>query len=144
MTKLMTATFILLTLVSCGQQKLEQDKSKERINNVCDNFMKAFVEGKTEDALELLKQNTVMKPSAIDSLKVTISEQKENIFPQFGKILSSEFIIERKVKDFIAKRFYIIKFSKFFLKVDFTLYNSSNGWTITSFQYNEEAEELFN
>lgn len=144
MTKLMTATFILLTLVSCGQQKLEQDKSKERINNVCDNFMKAFVEGKTEDALELLKQNTVMKPSAIDSLKVTISEQKENIFPQFGKILSSEFIIERKVKDFIAKRFYIIKFSKFFLKVDFTLYNSGNGWTITSFQYNEEAEELFN
>ena len=89
MTKLMTATFILLTLVSCGQQKLEQDKSKERINNVCDNFMKAFVEGKTEDALELLKQNTVMKPSEIDSLKVTISEQKENIFPQFGKILSS-------------------------------------------------------
>ena len=144
MTKLMTATFILLTLVSCGQQKLEQDKSKERIKNVCDNFMKAFVEGKTEDALELLKQNTVMKPSAIDSLKVTISEQKENIFPQFGKILSSEFIIERKVKDFIAKRFYIIKFSKFFLKVDFTLYNSGNGWTITSFQYNEEAEELFN
>lgn len=143
MTKLLTAFFLCLTLVSCGQTKQNLDKDKNRIDNVCDNFMKQFVAGKTVEALDLLKQNTVMQPSSIDTLKVTIAEQIKNVFPQFGTMISSEFIKERKVKDFIAKRFYIIKFTNFFLKVDFTLYRSANGWTITSFHYNEEAEELF-
>ena len=48
--------------------------------------MKLFVDGKVEEALELLKQNTVMTPGSIDTLKVTIAEQMENIFPQFGKM----------------------------------------------------------
>lgn len=83
-----------------------------------------------------------MQASTIDTLKVTIETQIKNVFPQFGEMLSFEFVKESKVKNFITKRFYIIKFSKFFLKVDFTLYNNGTGWTITSFHYNEEIEEL--
>ena len=142
MTKLLTAVFLCLTLVSCGQTNQNPDKDKNRIDKVCDDFTQQFVAGKTDEALELLKQNTVMQPSSIDTLKVTIADQVKNVFPQFGKMLSSEFVKESKVKNFIAKRFYVIKFSKFFLKVDFTLYNSGTGWTITSFHYNEEVEEL--
>ena len=141
MNKLLTA-LLWLALISCGQTKQNLDKDENRIDSICDSFMQKFVAGKTEEASELLKQNTVMKPSSIDTLKVTIADQMENVFPQFGKMLSSEFVKEKKVKNFITKRFYIIKFSKFFLKVDFTLYNSGNGWTITSFHYNEEVEEL--
>ncbi len=133
----------LLAMVSSGQGQPKVDRNKEKINLACDNFMKLFVEGKIDDAIELLKQNTVMTPGSLDTLKLTITEQIENVFPQFGKILSFEFIKERKVKDFIAKRFYVIKFTKFFLKVDFMLYNFGSGWTITAFRYNEDPEELF-
>ena len=143
MTKLLTVISLFLTLTSFGQTKQILDKEKNRIDNVCNSIMQKFVAGEIDKAMELLKKNTVMESSSIDTLKLTIYDQIENVFPQFGEILSFEFVKEKKIKNFIAKRFYIIKFSKFFLKVDFTLYNSGTGWTITSFRYNEEADELF-
>jgi hypothetical protein len=143
MTKLLTAIFLCLTLLSCGQTKQTLDKDKGRIDKVCDNFMQQFVAGKTDEALELLKQNTVMEPSTIDTLKVTVADHAKNLFPRFGKMISYDFVKEKMVENYIAKRFYIIKFSKFFLKVDFTLYNNGTGWTVTSFHYNEEVEDLF-
>ena len=142
MAKLLTAIFLSLALVSCGQKNQGADKDKERVDNVCDQFMQAFAKGKIQEALQLLKQNTVMTPASIDTLQVTITDQVNNIFPSYGRMLSPEFIIERKIRDFIAKRFYILKFEKYYLKFDFTLYNNGSGWTITSFNYNEELMEL--
>jgi len=143
MTKLLTAFFLFFTLVSCGQTNSNLDKGKNRIDKVCDNFMQQFVAGKTDEAFELLRQNTVIQSSSIDTIKVAVADQIQNVFPQFGKMLSFEFVKEKKVKTFLSKRFYIIKFSKFFLQVEFILYNSGTGWTITSFHYSEEAGELF-
>lgn len=139
MTKLLTAFFLSLALVSCGQNKLSTDKDKERIDKVCDQFMQAFADGKIQEALQLLKQNSVMLPATIDTLQVTIAEQADKFFPAYGKILSFEFVTERKVKDFIAKRFYVLKY---YLKFDFTLYNNGKGWTITNFNYNEDLIEV--
>ena len=104
--------------------------------------MRTFASGKIYESLQLLKKNSVISPISIDTLQVEITNQTKNIFQAYGKILSSEFIIERKIKDFISKRFYILKFDKYFLKFSFTIYNSGGGWTITSFNYNEEFAEL--
>jgi hypothetical protein len=142
MTKSLTVVFISLTLIACGQKTQPADKNKERLDQVCDTFMKLFAEGKTHDALQLLKQNTVMTPSTIDTLQVTIDNQMNDYFSAYGKMISSDFIIERKIKDFIAKRFYILRFDKYYLKFDFTLYKTSTGWTITHFKYDEELIEL--
>ena len=144
MNKFLTVIFLSLTLVSCGQNKQTTDKDKERIDNVCDKFMKTFAEGKILEALELLKQNSVMSPSTIDTLEVTINNHANTMFPAYGKMLSSQFVAERKVKDFIAKRFYILKFDKYYLKFSFTLYNNGKGWTITTFDYNEDLIEILN
>jgi hypothetical protein len=65
-----------------------------------------------------------------------------NVLQGYGKIISSEFIVERKIKNFITKRFYILKFQKYFLKFDFTLYNSGAGWTITNFTYDDSLIEV--
>jgi hypothetical protein len=71
---------------------------------------------------------------------------KDSLAPNYlqvaGKILSYDFISERKIKDFITKRFYILKFDKFYLKFDFMLYNNGDKWTITSYAYNEDLIEL--
>ncbi len=142
MTKFLTAIFLSLMLISCGQTRQSADKDKERIDKVCDTFMEKFADGKVNDALQLLKQNTVMTSSSIDTLQVTITEQMNSLFPAYGKMLSSEFITERKIKDFIAKRFYVLKFDKYYLKFDFTLYKTTNGWTVTNFKYDEELTEL--
>lgn len=142
MTKFLTVAFLSFIVISCGQKTLSVDKGKEGLNKVCDTFMKLFAEGKPLDALQLLKQNTVMTPSTIDTLQVTIDNQINDFFPTYGKIISSEFIVERKIKDFITKRFYILRFDRYYLKFDFTLYKASTGWTITHFKYDDELIEL--
>ena len=144
MAKLLTAIFLSLTLVSCEQNKQITDKGKELIDNMCDKFMQAFADGKIPDALQLLKQNSVMAASTIDTLQSTINNQVANFFQAYGKILSSEFVTERKVKDFITKRFYVLKFEKYYLKFFFTLYNNGKDWTITTFDYNEDLIEILN
>jgi len=142
MTRFLVVAFVLLTSISYAQKTV--DKDKDRINGVCDSFMKLFVESKPHDALQLLKQNTVISESTIDTLEVTIDNQIRDYFPAYGTMLSYEFAVEKKLKDFIAKRFYILKFDKFYLKFDFTLYKAPTGWTVTNFNYNEELGELFN
>ena len=142
MTKFLTIAFLSLTLIACGQKKQLIDKDKERIDKTCDTFMNMFADGKAVEALQLIKQNTVMTPSSIDTLQVTITNQMNDYFPAYGKMLSADFVIERKIKDYIAKRFYILRFEKYYLKFDFTLYKGTSGWTITSFKYNEDLTEL--
>ena len=142
MTKLLTTFFLSLAFISCEQNKQGTDKDKKRIDEVCDQFMQTFADGKIREALQLLKQNTIIAPATIDSLQVTIVNQADKAFPSYGKILSYEFVTERKIKDFIAKRIYILKYDKYYLKFDFTLYNNGKGWTITNFNYNEDLVEI--
>jgi len=137
-----TIVFISLALFSFGQAR--PDKDKERINSVCDKFMQNFHYGKITDAIQLLKQNSIMTHSDLDTLEATITNQITNILSMYGRILSYEFIKEKKIKDFIARRFYILKLEKYYLKFDFTLYNNGSAWRITYFRYNDDLIELLN
>jgi hypothetical protein len=92
MTKLIFATLLTLTIFSCEQGKVQVDNDKERLNSVCDKFMQTFREGNLPGAMEILKQNSIIGNSAIDTLQETIKEQLNNIFPSYGKMLSYEFI----------------------------------------------------
>lgn len=142
MKKLLTVFILASLFICCGQNQQIADKDKERMDKVCDTFMQYFSKGQYKEAVQLLKQNSVLEPWKIDTVQITIENHAQNAFLAYGKILSAEFITDRKVKDFIEKRFYILRFEKFPLKVDFTLYKSSKGWTITSFNYNEELTDL--
>jgi hypothetical protein len=144
MIRLLFTVFLLTTFTACELKIQSIDKDKERINNVCDQFMQMFVDGKIHDAMQILKRNSVMTSGTIDTLEVTINNQATNYFKGYGKITSSEFITERKIKDFISKRFYILKFDRYYLRFDFTLYKSNEGWTVTSFKYDDELIELLN
>ena len=139
MIKTLTAILILV-LISCDPQKDSADK--ERIDKVCDSFMEVLSKQRLPEAIELLKHHSVIDPEKLDTLQATMTNQLKNIFPAYGKMLSAQFITERRIKNFIAKRFYILKLERFYLKFDFTLYKSSNGWTITSFNYDDELNQL--
>jgi len=104
--------------------------------------MLLFSKGQFKGALELLKQNSVIEPEKIDTILATIENHAQNVFPLYGKMLTPELVGQRKVQDFIVKRYYILKFEKYPLKFDFTIYKSINGWVITSFTHNEELIEL--
>jgi hypothetical protein len=140
MTKLICAIILSVTLLSCGPKKPDIDK--DRINAVCDKFMQLMVNGNVAESFLLLKPNSTISHSSLDAIQMTSSNQFKSLFPTYGKIISSEFITEKRVKDFIAKRFYVLKFDNYYLKFDFTLYNNGKSWVITSFNYNDELIEL--
>ncbi len=108
----------------------------------CDEFMQFYCDKKIPVAIELLKKNSVMEHSTLDTLQTTMMNHLNSTFAVYGKLKSYEFISEHNVKDFIAKRFYVVKFDKYFLKFDFTLYSSGAGWVITGINYNDELIEL--
>ncbi|HVY75418.1 MAG TPA: hypothetical protein VG890_11345 [Puia sp.] len=139
---ILTISFLALMFASYGQNSKAVDNDEQQLDAVCDTIMQYFSKGQFKDAIQLVKQNSVIEPEKIDTLLVAIENQAQNYFPAYGKMLSAEFITSRKLKNFIEKRFYIVKFEKFPLKADFTLYKSSRGWTITSFNYNEDLMEL--
>lgn len=143
MKKVLTIIFIAMTLVTFGQKAQSIDTDKVRIDRVCDNFMKLFAEGKTADAFHLLKQNSIINPSSIDTLYLTVERQMEDFLPGYGNMLSAEFISERKIKDFIAKRNYILKFDNYYLNFEFALYKTKKGWAVTNFKYGEDLTDLF-
>ncbi|MFN9999478.1 MAG: hypothetical protein ACK52X_07645 [bacterium] len=134
-------TFIVsLSFFSCKQTRL--DKDKERLDAVCNKFMDEFNAGKTSEAIQLLKENSVISPAVLDTLEIEIERKMNMVLPNYGKMVSYEFISEHKIKDFIVRRFYIQKFENYYLKFQFTLYKSSTGWKITGFEFNEELLEL--
>ncbi|MCM5530310.1 hypothetical protein [Parasegetibacter sp. NRK P23] len=143
MKKMLTVLSLCITLVSFGQSTKDyNDNDKVRIQKVCDTIMKLFANENVDSALEILKKNSIMHPNAIDTLKSTMNYQMDNLAPAYGSIVSYDFIIERTIKDFICKRFYILKFDKYYLKFDFILYRSNREWTITNFNYNDDILEL--
>jgi hypothetical protein len=144
MNNLLMLLLLVFPLVTSGQNKTPL-RSKTEINLVCDSFMMSFKGGDYEKALKLLKQNSVIDHESIDKLELTITEQMINVAPAYGKPLSFEMALEKTLKQSVAKRFYILKMEKYFLKFAFTLYNNGSGWTITNFNYNDEnIEEILN
>ena len=56
------------------------------MNKFCDKFMQQFKEGKFSEAIQSLKQNSVIDHSIIDTLEVNVTEQMDRpgllpIFP---------------------------------------------------------------
>jgi hypothetical protein len=140
MTKPLLTIMFSIALLSC--QNVGTDIAKENINRVCDKFMETFRQGQYTTAMDLLRENSVLGKEKIDTLLGTIKEQMPRLIAAYGKIVSSEFIRERKIKDFLTKRFYILKFEKYYLRFDFTLYKSSDSWAITAFSYDDNLIEV--
>ena len=65
--KLLTLFLGLILLFSCQNRPF--DKDKERINSVCDNCMAIFQKGEIKEALKIIKINSVISQSNIDTLQ---------------------------------------------------------------------------
>jgi len=142
MKKIIPVVIFSMILIGCKQDSQPIDKDKAQLDKVCDLFMQLFKDGQPHNALELLKKNTILSSGTIDTLQTTIDEQINNYFISYGKMLSYEFVTERKIKDFLSRRFYILRFDNYYLKFEFTIYKTANGWKLTGLNYNGEIAEL--
>ncbi|MCU4166737.1 hypothetical protein [Carboxylicivirga caseinilyticus] len=141
--QLIRITFIGILIVTSCNVTVKYDKEKYSINKKCDKMMQLFSERKTSESIEVLKTITEVIPSNIcDSLKIEVKNQFDNLTPSYGKIIGWEFAKEYSYEDYIVKRIYILKFEKYYLKFDFTIYKGSNGWKVTEFNYSNDLFDL--
>jgi hypothetical protein len=135
-------SILCVLTISCVQPGDVKDAGKETIAGACDRFMQAFQKENISEAMQILKKNSVISESTIDTLEVTIHEQLKDFIPGYGKSVSYEFVSEQTIKNTIVKRNYLLKFPRYYLRFAFILYNNGMQWKITNFRYNEDVDEL--
>ena len=131
----------LLCLSSFCQ--VNHPKTKQELISVCDKFMDKFKSGKIDEAFEYIKPFSVIEDYKLDTLAKNTKETMIGLSGSYGKMISVEQISEKLVKTFLSRLTYVLKFEKFYLKFRFILYNSGAGWTITSFKYADDIDDLF-
>lgn len=136
---------ILLTLLpvffAACTEKQSMEPDKVRIVNLCESFMQNFRDGKLLAAMDILKNNSIISKATIDTLYKEIIVQQE-IFRAYGNVLSHDFIEEKQVTNFLAKRYYVLRFESYYSIFEFTIYKTTNGWRITHFKYDDELGEV--
>jgi hypothetical protein len=120
-----------------------QDDNRQNIDSYCDHLMHSFTLGKYHEAVQSLKDHSVINAVQIDTLESQVTTQMAMVSSIYGTTRAFEFIKEKAIKDFLVKRYYVLLFDHYYLKFEFTLYKAKNGWTVTSFVYNEDINSLF-
>ena len=141
MIKNLTAAFFVLLLTACSARQAN-DSDKERIVNLCEQFMQEFRDSKLISAMEILRNNSIISKQALDNLHQSIIEQ-EHIFRSYGKLLNYDFVEEKQVAHGLARRYYILRFENYYSIFQFTIYKTTNGWRFTHFKYDDSLEDLF-
>jgi hypothetical protein len=136
---------ILLTLLpvffAACTEKQSMEPDKVRIVNLCESFMQNFRDTKLLAAMDILKNNSIISSESIESLYNQIISQ-EGIFRRYGNALSHDFIEEKRVTDFLAKRYYVLRFENYYSIFQFTIYKTNKGWRITHFKFDDELGEV--
>lgn len=140
MIRLFLAAVLCVLLAGCSA-KQSMDPDKTRIVNLCETFMQDFRDSKLQNAMDLLRDNSIISKESIESLYSTIISQ-ESIFRRYGNVKSYEFIDEKTVVSGLAKRYYILRFEHYYSIFQFTLYKTVNGWRITHFKFDDELVEV--
>ena len=133
--------FIILSNYSFGQSIPIKDI--KGIDSFCVKFMETFKQGKFSNAILLLKIYSVMDTSQINQLSSTVERQMKILGSSYGRFLSYEFIFDKKVKDLVLKRTYLMLLEKAYLRFDFTFYKLVSSWFIVNFNYSENIDDLF-
>src|SRR5437868_2135027 len=104
MNKLIYAIIFLLPFVACNQASTDPDQ--ERLERACDQIVQSLLNGDVQKAMQLLKQNSKMESFQVDSLQRSLTGQMIADSSSFGKVISYDFVIEKKLKDYLAVRSY--------------------------------------
>ena len=80
---------------------------------------------------------------AIDKLRDTSIEQRKKVSAALGKPLGFAFIRECRLADVLVRIVYVEKREKNVLRWQFVFYKARNSWTMSSFNWDENQNELF-
>jgi hypothetical protein len=134
---------LLIFAVNSAFAQARHPKTKEEIIGVCNKFMDDFRAGNYGIAFANIKPYTVIETYKLDTITGRVRNQMTTTIRVYGKALSYEEVSEKEAKNAVVRLVYLLRFEKAFLRFVFILYNNGSGWTITTFDYSENVDDLF-
>jgi hypothetical protein len=137
MTRTIVTSVVFIFLLSCSVKVETGDAEKLKIDKTCDAIMQAFKDENVDAAMGLLKKNSIIGNDAVDTLHATIIKQGP-WFSRWGKPISYMLGEEKKIGDFFAKRYYVLRYEQYFNVFILSVYKTNGGWRITQITYNDD------
>lgn len=126
-----------------AQKRVETLKTKEDTQKMSKEVISLFKDTKIKEAVEKMTPYWPISEAEI----ATFQEKTENYMNllqgTYGAIIGTEKIKQEKISDFALRETYIMLYENSAIRLIFTYYKNKGGWTINSFKWDENYEELF-
>ncbi|MET0068259.1 MAG: hypothetical protein ABW076_18090 [Candidatus Thiodiazotropha sp.] len=130
-----------LLLSSCAGA--DSFASLNQARSVFERAMKAFQNEQITEGYKTLKPYWPLPGVEIDNLANTTNTQWPLVKQRFGVSIGTEFIMEQKAGDSLARFIYLQKFENHAIRWMFRLYKPRDKWVINGVSFDDQIEQLF-
>ncbi|WP_338764942.1 hypothetical protein WAF17_00645 [Bernardetia sp. ABR2-2B] len=134
--------FISMTFVF-SQSQLETLKTKEDAKKMSKEVISLFKDSKIKEAVEKMSPYWPISPAEMATFQEKTEGYMDLLGNTYGAVIGTEKIQQEKISDFALRETYVMLYQKSAIRLIFTYYKNKQGWTINSFKWDENYEELF-
>jgi len=118
-------------------------KNLDEVRAVSRKATGLFKENKMGDLFRELKKYWTLPENEIDGVEDKSTKSMNNVIARYGQ--SEEFtrISEQSISDFAFREKYIVRYKQIALRLIFSYYRNSNGWTLNAFKWDDNIDEEF-
>ncbi len=135
-------SFLLVVLV-ISPVRANTLVNKNAVKEFAARVMDTVGQGKTTEALMMMKPYMIIPDAEFDVMKDQLATQAPVITKKFGKSIGSEFIKITEVGKSLMRVVYIQKFEKSIIRWGFYFYRPKDRWTLNSFRTDTDLNQLF-
>ena len=139
---LLTAALIFGTfiLVQAQTQYLKSVKETQAVSDKCTGL---FADWKIDEMMNEIIKYTVVSESEMRELGEKTKGFKDMLTESYGEIIGYEKIKNEALNDFAIRETYVIRMEYFAIRVIYVYYKNNQGWTLNSFNWDDEWKEEF-
>ncbi|MET0091337.1 MAG: hypothetical protein ABW068_15190 [Candidatus Thiodiazotropha sp.] len=117
--------------------------SLKEARSVFEQAMKAFQSEQITEGYGILKPYWPMPGVELENLANTTNTQWPMVKQRFGTSIGTEFILEEKAGNSLARFIYLQKFEHHAIRWIFRLYKPRDKWVINGVSFDDQIEQLF-
>lgn len=118
-------------------------KTEAEIQPFIEKTMQLVGKGEVNKAFEAMKPYAAVPAAEFDSFSLGSKAQRDQFTTRYGKTVGQEFISKKKLGESLIRIIYIEKTEKNALPWTFYFYKGQEGWTLNSFNWNDQTAPLF-
>src|SRR5580765_560681 len=133
----------LLTIFGVGNAWAGALKTESDVRSISDNIMSSLVKGGAPAGFATMRQYLNIPDAEFQAVALGSQSQREQFGTRYGKTVGYEFIEQKKLGESLMMLTFIEKTEKHALPWLFFFYKTPAGWTLNSFNWNDQLPQLF-